>query len=133
MKSNRNIGSILLIAAGLLLIAAALYELIPALLAYKRADDTYEALREAYVTGQPGTSSDDPAEEGEELPAWYEALQVDFETLKEANPDVIGWIYFDNIEQINYPILYSGDDETYLHTDLYGNCLLYTSPSPRDS
>ena len=121
MKRNRNIGSILLIAAGLLLIAAALYELIPALLAYKRADDTYEALREAYVTGQPGTSSDDPAEEGEELPAWYEALQVDFETLKEANPDVIGWIYFDNIEQIDYPILYSGDDETYLHTDLYGN------------
>lgn len=113
MKSNRNIGSILLIAAGLLLIAAALYELIPALLAYKRADDTYEALREAYVTGQPGTSSDDPAEEGEELPAWYEALQVDFETLKEANPDVIGWIYFDNIEQINYPILYSGMIETY--------------------
>ena len=121
MKRNRNIGSILLIAAGLLLIAAALYELIPALLAYKRADDTYEALREAYVTGQPGTSSDDPAEEGEELPAWYEALQVDFETLKEANPDVTGWIYFDNIEQIDYPILYSGDDETYLHTDLYGN------------
>ena len=101
MKRNRNIGSILLIAAGLLLIAAALYELIPVLLAYKRADDTYEALREAYMTGQPGTSSDDPAEEGEELPAWYEALQVDFETLKEANPDVIGWIYFDNIEQIH--------------------------------
>ena len=121
MKRNRNIGSILLITAGLLLIAAALYELIPALLAYKRADDTYEALREAYVTGQPGTSSDDPAEEGEELPVWYEVLQVDFETLKEANPDVTGWIYFDNIEQINYPILYSGDDETYLHTDLYGN------------
>ena len=119
MKRNRNIGSILLITAGLLLIAAALYELIPALLAYKRADDTYEALREAYVTGQPGTSSDDPAEEGEELPVWYEVLQVDFETLKEANPDVTGWIYFDNIEQINYPILYSGDDETYLHTDLY--------------
>ena len=71
MKRNRNIGAILLIAAGLLLIAAALYELIPALLAYKRADDTYEALREAYVTGQPETSSDDPAEEGEELPAWY--------------------------------------------------------------
>ena len=121
MKRNRNIGAILLIAAGLLLIAAALYELIPALLAYKRADDTYEALCEAYVTGQPETSSDDPAEEGEELPAWYEALQVDFETLKEANPDVTGWIYFDNIEQIDYPVLYSGDDETYLHTDLYGN------------
>ena len=94
MKRNRNIGAILLIAAGLLLMAAALYKLIPALLAYKRADDTYEALREAYVTGQPETSSDEPAEEGEELPAWYEALRVDFETLREANPDVIGWIYF---------------------------------------
>lgn len=45
MKSNRNIGSILLIAAGLLLIAAALYELIPALLAYKRADVPTSAAR----------------------------------------------------------------------------------------
>lgn len=120
MKRNRNIGSLLLMAAGLLLMAAALYELIPALLAYKREDDTYEALRDAYVAGQPGAASDDQ-EEGEELPAWYEVLQVDFETLKEANPDVTGWIYFDNIEQIDYPVLYSGDDETYLHTDLYGN------------
>ena len=123
MKRNRNIGAILLIAAGLLLIAAALYELIPALLAYKRADDTYEALREAYVTGQPETSSDDPAEEGEELPAWYEALQVDFETLKEANPDVTGWIYFDNIEQIDYPVLEGNNvpDFNDCHTILYGH------------
>ena len=36
MKRNRNIGSILLIAAGLLLIAAALYELIPALIPTRR-------------------------------------------------------------------------------------------------
>lgn len=107
MKRNRNIGSILLIAAGLLLIAAALYELIPALLAYKREDDTYEALRDAYVAGQPGAASDDQ-EEGEELPAWYEALQVDFETLKEANPDVIGWIYFDNIERSIIPFCIPG-------------------------
>lgn len=67
MKRNRNIGSILLIAAGLLLIAAALYELTRRCSRYPSgADDTYEALREAYMTGQPGTSSDDPAEEGEE-------------------------------------------------------------------
>ena len=63
MKRNRNIGSLLLMAVGLLLMAAALYELIPALLAYKREDDTYEALRDAYVAGQPGAASDDQEEE----------------------------------------------------------------------
>ena len=69
MKRNRNIGSILLMAAGLLLMAAALYELIPALLAYKREDDTYEALRDAYVAGQPGDLSN-----GRQAAADYIAL-----------------------------------------------------------
>ena len=38
---------------------------------------------------------------------------VDFKSLKEQNEDVAGWIYFEN-EDINYPIMYSGDDNYYL-------------------
>ena len=40
---------------------------------------------------------------------------MDFDGLNELNPDIVGWIYFENGD-ISYPILYSGDNETYLYT-----------------
>ena len=54
---------------------------------------------------------------------WATDVKVEFDKLKAENPDVIGWIRFDNQEElgINYPILYSGDNEKYLRTDLHGN------------
>lgn len=44
---------------------------------------------------------------------------IDFEALWEVNPDVIGWIRVPGT-MIDYPILYSGDNETYLHTSWEG-------------
>ena len=54
---------------------------------------------------------------------WATDVKVEFDKLKTENPDVIGWIRFDNQDElgINYPILYSGDNEKYLRTDLHGN------------
>lgn len=60
----------------------------------------------------------DEEPEIEEVP-WYQLIRVDFESLKECNKDVIGWIYFEN-ESISYPILYSGDNVRYLRTTLDG-------------
>ena len=59
----------------------------------------------------------------EEKDWWATDVKVEFDKLKAENPDVIGWIRFDNQDEfgINYPILYSGDNEKYLRTDLYGN------------
>lgn len=45
---------------------------------------------------------------------------IDFNQLRETNPEVIGWIYIPET-QIDYPILQSEDDEKYLTTDLKGN------------
>ena len=41
---------------------------------------------------------------------WATDVKVEFDKLKAENPDVIGWIRFDNQDElgINYPILYSG-------------------------
>lgn len=36
------------------------------------------------------------------------------------NSDVVGWIYVPGTK-VNYPIMHSGDDETYLTRDFYGN------------
>lgn len=49
---------------------------------------------------------------------------IDFEALWEVNPDVVGWIRIPDT-RIDYPILYSGDNETYLHTDMNGNESVY--------
>lgn len=46
-------------------------------------------------------------------------IQVDIKGLKEVNPEVIGWIYFED-GLISYPILFSGDNETYLKTNYKG-------------
>lgn len=53
-----------------------------------------------------------------EIP-WYRRIRVNFERLKERNPEVVGWIFFEN-ESISYPILYSGDNTKYLQKSLDG-------------
>lgn len=70
----------------------------------------YSNTTEAYTT------TDDEPKEEIITPDWPAKTDVDLTALQEINPDVIGWIYFEN-EPINYPILYSGDNSTYLrHT-----------------
>lgn len=82
---------------------------------YKKAENTYDKLNETYVTAAV-------TEENEENDNWwYEDVDIDLAELQAENQDVIGWIRFDNIEVLSYPIMYSGDDETYLRTDIHGN------------
>lgn len=54
----------------------------------------------------------------EETP-WHDMIRVDFESLRERNQDVAGWIFFEN-EDISYPILYSEDSSKYLYRTLDG-------------
>lgn len=43
--------------------------------------------------------------------------RVDFEELQEINPDIIGWLYVEAIDTINYPIVQTDDNAYYLtHT-----------------
>lgn len=44
---------------------------------------------------------------------WWNEISVDLTGLEARNSDIIGWLYFEN-ESISYPILYSGDNITYL-------------------
>lgn len=63
-------------------------------------------------------SGSEPEPEAEER-EWYELARVNLERLQAAYPDVAGWILFEN-EAISYPIVYSGDNETYLRTTYTG-------------
>jgi len=48
------------------------------------------------------------------LPEEHAPIQVDFEVLAKMNPDVIGWIYWENT-CVHYPIVQSKDNDYYLH------------------
>ena len=50
---------------------------------------------------------------------WYEKIDVDFAGLKEANEDIVGWIYFED-EEISYPILQGDTNDVYLKTSYQG-------------
>ncbi len=98
-----------LLFLGVLLVLAGLGYLGYMFYSYKKAEDAFAEIADTYV------------EQQEEETQWWETLSIDFEGLKERNPDVIGWIYMPGNEYINYPILQGEDDDTYLRRDLDGN------------
>ncbi|MBQ5475268.1 MAG: class B sortase [Lachnospiraceae bacterium] len=49
----------------------------------------------------------------------------DWEGLKSANSDTIGWLHFDVPEQIDYPIVQGESNQKYLKTDFYGQYSIY--------
>ena len=80
---------------------------------YSEGEDSYTDL-EDYVKlpeepEAPSASSvDDETESGgREWPA------VDFASLQEINPDIVGWIYIERTE-INYPVVQGSDNQYYL-------------------
>jgi len=53
------------------------------------------------------------------LDSGYEFLDIDFDSLKEQNEDVIGWIEIPGTK-VNYVVVQGGDNEYYLHHDING-------------
>lgn len=71
-----------------------------------KAERFYTSVVDEYVSEETVSSA----------PDWYGTIAINLEELQAINSDIIGWILFEN-EPISYPILYSGDNETYLrHT-----------------
>ena len=92
--------------------AVAAVQLLRILYNYRSAANTFDELRQIAVV--------ETEEEGEH--AWWDGEMIDFAALQAMNPDIVAWIRFDNTDVINidYPICWSGDNDTYLHADIYG-------------
>ena len=118
MKKKGKLSTIVLFVVGAGCMIAALAILVTMLWDRRQANETFETLKEDYCN----VTSDEIVSETEEANSnfWYEEVEIDFAGIKEINEDVIGWIRFDGIKIIDYPILYSGDDETYLRSNIYG-------------
>ena len=88
---------------GLSLVAYSGYHLFKIYSDYNTSDKTYEKLQDEYAVDD-SKKSDDNESEAADTP-WYDDIDIDFSGLKSENPDVVGWIYFEN-EDISYPVMY---------------------------
>ena len=103
-KKGRSIFARLLIVIGVCLIAAAAGIYIKAQLGYKEASDSYQKVEKQAV-------SDSAASDGDVSGAPI----VDFDTLAQTNPDVVGWICVPGTA-INYPVVQTDNNTKYLST-----------------
>ena len=82
---------------------------------YKDSQDTYEELKQ-YVALEPentqATESEEAKEIEEEESMIKVKLDVDTSSLKEINPDYLGWLVYDPLE-ISYPVVLDTGDNFY--------------------
>ena len=103
-ESGRTINPKIILATGLLIVFSSLAGLIYILMGYEKSNKLYAELNNENLEYKDTTD-------------WKNMIDVDFSNLTKINSDVAGWIYVEGTD-ISYPIMYSGDDETYLRTTI---------------
>lgn len=106
-RKKRKKGSILtnvILIVAIIVFCVSGFQLVKIYKGYHDGEQAYEEIIDKYVTI-------DNSEEG---------FSVDFDALKELNPDVVGWIRFDEPAIINYPVVQGTDNDKYLHKTFQG-------------
>lgn len=100
------------------IIIYAAYNIIVLYREYEVAGNEYDGLSAIAHGGNPGNSNNagEPLEPGAVEP--YHC-PVDFDALREINPDIVGWIVVDGTT-IDYPIVQGPDNDVYLNTTFSG-------------
>ena len=126
-KKKGGIGNVLLtlgICVCVGVMGYSVYRLASAALEYKAGEDEYDGLKQ-YTTLVADTQETDAGESQTQTPADPSALtaetvtatppiNVDFESLKAINPDIVGWLYVEALD-ISYPVVHGTDNDYYLH------------------
>ena len=121
------LGIVLIVASGLMLLTA--------FLQYRKADRIYADSRQQFVSVNSvidmqlqtpaetvSDNTDDNALLFDDSNAWYRLVDVDMEALIAINPDIVGWLHFENMD-ISYPVLLAEDNDKYLHTSYDGTAV----------
>lgn len=130
-----------LLALGVFCFSA--YQLFTIYKGYKEGVDEYRAVaHEAVVKSvEPlEVKQQKVTETGEALTpelVEIETPDVDFEKLQQINPDVIGWLEIEALDEISYPIVQGKDNDYYLHrtfkkADNYAGSIFVDYTNARD-
>lgn len=131
-KSGKKKGGAADLILTLILIAAigvfgyAAYNLYHIYTEYKKGTDEYNSIEQMAVTERaPDANTDTEQEDDSDLVEMQTSsltapLKIDFDTLTGVNSDVVGWIYVEALDTINYPVVKGEDNEEYLHTTYEG-------------
>lgn len=109
MKKKKRVAGLLsnmLLFICILVFGFSTYKLVGYLTEYKRGEQEYSDISSAATVEE--VSENEKAEKKEHPP------KVDFDKLREINPDTIGWIVIEGTV-INYPVVQGTDNEYYLH------------------
>ncbi|SFB03122.1 sortase B [Acetitomaculum ruminis DSM 5522] len=110
-KKNSKAGYSVIIVIGLCLILFSAVALFYIGYGYYTAQKEYKDITQEYLKEDKLKDSDD---------WWYKGVHINFDDLEKINPDVIGWIRFDNLG-ISYPIMQTDNDKSYLKKTFFGN------------
>lgn len=83
---------------------------------YKKGSDEYNQIADMAVTERDPDELAKEEEESQEGSKLKAPMEIDFDTLRGVNEDVIGWIYVEALDGVNYPVVKGEDNNTYLHT-----------------
>lgn len=86
---------------------------------YKRATEEYESLGK-YVQLTVSDTSERSSTSEVNLETTDQLFNIDWNALRKINPDIVGWIVIPDTA-INYPIVQTMDNSTYLHQSFEGN------------
>lgn len=129
-KKRARICNRLLLIAGILMIGYAAYSIGTLLWNYHLSNSEYDEIVNDYVIVNDG----DATESADELDSavtdntasdtsqkiWYEQISVDLDGLQAKYPDIAAWLYQEGGTAISYPIMYSEEDNYYLHKTYKG-------------
>lgn len=111
MKNKKMLSAILILIC-LVGIVVGAYQIYKQLHEYDEGRDSYSEL-EDYVTLPEEPDESEQETQSDEIQEEQQWPKIDFETLKEINPDIVGWMYIEGTE-INYPIVQGQDNQYYL-------------------